>query len=262
MLRLTCEVDLLDIEEQNFGELSNALGENDALAVIDVDESGGYTEEEPVVMQISNDIAYIMMDRMLGGTGELIDDTARAFTAIELAMYNDIFAHIIPLMSDAWKNYFNVRFSFSNIEVNPRLMQRLSIDAVVVIIVMNITINDTTGKVNICLPGNVFEFILEALEANKLSGRRKDSHGARAADDILYNISGSALEIKVDLGESQVMLSDIVNLKKGDIINLRKPHPSPAIVYIEDKPWFTAELGREKNNKAVTINGFITNKQV
>jgi len=259
LLRLTCEVDLIDVEEQNFGEFANALNDNDALAVIDIGSVNGYNEDDPVILQISNAATYVIMDRMLGGSGESLDNESREFTNIELALYNDLLTHLIPPMNDVWKNYFDVKFSFANIEVNPRLMQKINVDEIVVIIVLNITVNDIAGKINICLPGNAYEFILTTLESSKTSGKRKEGQASRASDDILYNISGSALEIKVDLGEAQVKFSDIFNLKEGDIINLNLPKQSDATVYVENNPWFTAKLGAEKQKKAVMINGFASN---
>ena len=149
ILRLSCDVELVDVEEQKYNEFNNALNENDVMAVIDVAMENNRYDSDPVMMQISNHITYLMLDRMLGGTGEPGEEENRSFTDIELTLYSNLVGHIIPLMNDAWQSYFNINFGFSKAEANPRLMQIFSMDDIVVIVVLNITVNNISGKVNI-----------------------------------------------------------------------------------------------------------------
>jgi len=259
ILRLACEVNLIDIEEQKYFEFNNALNENDILSVININMPDAKYEPDPVLMQISNPIVYSMMNRMLGGEGDTDNEDHGEFTDIEIELYSGLIHHIVPLMDNSWQNYYDIKFKFSNVEVNPRLMQTVSTDDTVVIVVLDITINDVTGTINICLPGNALEVILKSFEAGKSTAhRRKESENGKAQTDILYNISGSMLEVRVNLGNSQVMLKDILNMKRGDIINLNKSRNADAVVCVEDKPWFTGELGMQKQNVAVKINGFVT----
>ena len=256
ILRLPCEIELMDIEEQKYYEFSNALTENDILTVIDANIPDVSYDKEPAMLQISNPVICAMIDRLMGGAGDPGDDVNNGFTAIELTTFEKLVLHTIPIMTDVWQSYVNVTFDFSKIEINPRLMQAIGPDDVVLIIVLNINIEDVSGQVSICFPGSTLETMCKIFEENNLAAsKRKDNQSEETSENILTNISGSMLDVKAKLCEVELTLEDIYNMQVGDIINLNKPKQSDTLLYIEDMLWFTGEMGVQNKNLAIRING-------
>ena len=258
ILRLNCEVELVDIEETKYFEFNNALTENDVLTIIDIDVENDVYDREPAMMQLSNPVICAMIDRLMGGSGEPGEDVVNGYSHIELSIFEKLVGHIIPVMNDAWQNYVEVKFDFSRIEINPRLMQSIAPDEVVLIIVLNININGVGGQISICFPSSTLEAMCKVFEQKNLV-KKRESQEEGTKENILTSISGSSLEVRAKMCEVELTLGDIYGMNVGDIINLHKPKESNMVLYVEDTPWFTGELGIQKKNMAVRINGLASN---
>ena len=258
VLRLNCEMEILDIEEQKYNEFNNALNDNDVVTVASfrVDEDNYH--DQPILVQLSTSIVSVMMDRMLGGVGATSDDSFSGYTDIELMVYENIINHIIPLLNDVWRNSFDVNIAFDRIEGNPRLMQDISIDDTVVIVVLSVNIQEASGQMNVCLPGDSLEVLFKSMEDKRriAGGRNKQRETRRSSDSadlIMTSISTGTLELSVRLCDAQVSLGDVFHLRVGDVIHLNKPSNSEALLYVENVPWFSGELGIQRYNKALKI---------
>ncbi|WP_133128873.1 FliM/FliN family flagellar motor switch protein [Legionella nagasakiensis] len=63
--------------------------------------------------------------------------------------------------------------------------------------------------------------------------------------DILHDIT---LEVTVEIGSTKIKLSDLLNLKKGSVIELNQEADEPLTIYANDKP-IAKGLVMEANGK-------------
>lgn len=258
MLRIPCEITLADIEEQKYMEFNNAIGEDEVVSLVDVKIAESEEEADMAMIKFSNTAIYQILDRLMGGNGELDDmEEEMQLTEIEISLFANLNEHIVPLMNEAWQHYSNTSFSFNRIEVNPRVMQVFSGEDTVIILIFNIQVNETLGTISICLPGNAMETLFRMFDEGKNVSKRAENSGESFADDTLTNLSATTLEVSVKLGDVEISLSDMYYLKVGDVINLNKPQQSEVMLYVEDKPWFSADLGMFKKNIAVKLNDYL-----
>ena len=268
LLRIACEIELFEIEEQRYYEFNNALGDESLLAFIDVEVDGsGVMEDDPALLVMSNSAMYTILDRMLGGTGDFIEESDEgeqhgAYTDVEIAVYETILRHIAPVMDDVWKNYLNLKFKYHKIEANPSLVQVMSIDEIIVIITFNIMVRDTQGQISICLPGSILEKLFRQFEAVSTAGtRKKDSQTSDEKVSIVKGIEGSVLEVKAEFEKSSILLEELYSMKVGDVLNLNMPKTSEINVIIGNKPWFKGRLGVYRDNVAVRLSGIYKEQQ-
>lgn len=256
MLRLSCQVEMVDIEEQKYFEFNNALSENDIVAMVDGSVNNGKGDSEALMIQMSNSVIYALIDRMIGGTGEADGlEADGGFTDIEISLFENVMVHLLPIMEESWQSYFDVAFKFDKIETNPRLIQSIQADEIVVIVVLNMEIKGTTGTFNICIPGGIMEDVFKLADQANISGRKREHQDDFSREEILDSLKDSQLELRAFLGEASILLEDVYSLKPGDVINLRKPKDSEVAIYIEDKPWYKGRLGEKKGSVAVKITG-------
>ncbi len=256
MMRLSCQIEMVDIEEQKYFEFNNALSENDIVAMVDGAANNGKGSSESLMIQMSNSVIYALIDRMIGGSGDADGiDTDAGFTDIEISLFENVMVHLLPIMEESWQTYFDVAFKFDKIETNPRLIQSIQSDEIVVIVVLNVEIKNTTGTFNICIPGGLMEDVFKLAEQTNLAGRRKEHQDELSREEILGSLKDSQLELRAFLGEANILLEDVYSLKPGDVINLKKPKDSEVSVYVENKPWYKGRLGEKKGNFAVKITG-------
>lgn len=259
VLRVNCNIELDAVEELRYYEFNNGLNENDALAIFYAESEQKINNDDPVILHMSNQILYAILDRLLGGSDSMEQNyTSDNMTGIELVVYENILNHVSPIMGDVWMNYVELAFNFDKIETNPRLMQALALDEIVVVVVFDIVIKEAQGKLTLCLPSSLLESIFKAFELNLVNNKKQNNH-EKATEEIMDSIRSSPLDVVAKIGEVSMLLNDLYTMKPGDVINLGKPKDSEVYLYIDDEPWFTGKLGTNKQNMAVKINGLCEN---
>lgn len=251
-LRANCEITVESIEEQRYYEFSNALTEGDVLALVKVTVKGK-EQGVPLLLYLSTPTALSMMDRLMGGEGEA-DASLPAdytYTDIELQLYEDIVSDMVSVMGGSWENYIPIEFTYSKTDVNPTLSQIIGLDETVIIVDMKMQFTNITGRMSICLPGevltNIFAEISRENPARKLTAEDK-------SEEIFDKLRDSSLEIVSILGETRLSLSDVYHLNVGDVIDLGCPKDSSVYLDIGGYHWFTGKVGTHKKNMAVKID--------
>ena len=76
------------------------------------------------IMEISPDIAFAIIDKLLGGPGRVINNSkARDFTEIEISLIRQIVNQLTSLMDEPWANVITTDFRLERIETNPQFAQ-------------------------------------------------------------------------------------------------------------------------------------------
>ena len=253
LLHSTCEIEVESVEEQRYYEFSNALSEGDVLAQADVliDEVC-QTEESPVLIHFSNTLMLSMLDRMMGGVGDEDPDIPMSYhlTNLELRLYENIVQDLVSVLGGSWENYIALTFEYRRTETNPTLVQMMGLDETVIIISINLEFSNSSGRMNICLPGTVLNNIFA-----KIDGSNQRGHGGSESDqkDIMNILRDSELEITAELGRTTLKLQDIYYLNVGDVIDLSHSKDESIYLYIGGKPWFSGKMGTQNTNVAVKI---------
>ena len=250
LLHATCEIDVDSVEEQRYYEFSNALTESDvvALAKIDLEKLQG---EDPILIHMDTPVVLSMLDRMMGGEGDPDASLSSDYnlTDLELNMYEGLIADLIPILGSSWENYITVHFSYTRTEVNPTLVQLIGYDETVVIVGLNIKFPNCTGRMSLCLPGEMLTNIFT--EINKSTSRR--STGEDKSEEIFDSLRDSELEIVAELARTRILLSDLYHLNVGDVVDIKRPKDSPVFLNIGGRRWFDGRMGTSNKQVAVKI---------
>ena len=247
-------VEIIEVEEQQYYEFNNALPDSVLMGVLDFSVTEEHSEEELVLLDCAKDIGFCCIDRLLGGVGKPLE-ADREYTEIELGILEHLMKGMVNLMKNVWTDYLEVAPRLLKLETNARILQGISADENVVIVVMNVMVNDTQGKMNICIPAVTLDTMFKL--KNALS-KRKERRGDQLTDaqrraDIMREISESDLEITGILGTIDVMSKDLIDLEVGDIIKLNKLENSMVELAVGETVWFRGEMGSYNKKRAVAI---------
>ena len=250
LLHATCEIEVDSVEEQRYYEFSNALTESDvvALAKIDLEKLQG---EDPILVHMDTPVVLSMLDRMMGGEGEP-DPTLSSdynLTDLELNMYEDLISDLIPILGNSWENYITIHFDYVRTEVNPTLVQLIGYEETVVIVGLNIKFPNCTGRMSLCLPGEMLTNIFT--EISKSTSRRVA--GEDKSEDIFDSLRESELEIVAELARTRILLSDLYHLNVGDVVDIKRPKDTPVFLNIGGRRWFDGKMGVSNKQVAVKI---------
>ena len=127
-LRKAVQVEVVNSESVIYSEFSNALSNPVLLGVVNMEPLEG-----TMVMEISGNLAYAMIDRLLGGEGEPLDKI-RDYSEIELVILERIYTICVNLLREPWQNVVSITPRLERIETNSQFAQIISPSETIAII--------------------------------------------------------------------------------------------------------------------------------
>ena len=251
LLHASCEIALDTVEEQRYYEFSNALTEGAVLAVGHLNMQGKQ-DDTPVLFYITTPVMVSMMDRMLGGSGNIDDDMPDEYiyTDLDLRLYENLMKEFVQMMGEGWSNYIQLDFDFERVETNPTLVQLIGLDETVVLVDLKLTFPNCEGHLSICLPGMMLTNIFTQInQENPAKHMTTDDN----SDNIFDQLRDSSLEVVAELGRTTLRLRDVYNLNVGDVIDLSRKKDSEVFLCIGGRKWFDGMMGVSEKHLAVKI---------
>ncbi len=254
LLRLYCKVTLASIEEQRYFEFNNGLPDYVMMGTVELGIHDEDIESTPTIVQLSNSLTYILIDRLLGGRGEY-KDADRDFTEIEVSIIEKIIGNLAGLLREPWEQYVEVSPKLMNVETNSRVFSAVDYDDTMIIVCLEVAVNETKTLVNVLMPVLNLDAVMQKyVTKSARTTRRFDANREQERrETIMRALNESPLTIKAVLGEVSLDIADILNLQVDDIIPLDKNINSNVVIKIGDNPWFDGKLGVYNQNKAVKI---------
>ena len=208
--------------------------------------------EGRMVMEINPNIAYAMLDRLLGGEGSS-SASVTSLTEIETAVMERIFRKAIERLPEAFKSILDMETEVEMMEVNPQFLQMVSPNDTVAVVSLSTKIGDVSGMINFCLPHVVLEPIIPKLNARHWLSTRKKEKEPRERKVLEKRVHKTMLPLIADLGYSEISVGEFLQLAQGDVIRLHERIDDPLIVKVGQKPKFKAQAGVFKGKTAVQI---------
>ncbi len=246
-LRAPVKISILTVDQYAYSEFTNAISNPAFLSLVDFEPLNGQ-----IIIDISTNIAFTVIDRLLGGDGEKTVDV-RSFTEIELTLLKNLMKRIIGLMAQAWDNVIILTPTLEKIETNSQFAQIISPNETIALITMNLSVGNTEGLLNICIPHLVIEPIMEKLSTKLwFSTTKKES---TEVDKELLNkrIKNTYVRLNAVLSTTQITIRDLINLQEGDVIRLDGKVNDDVTINVGTQLKFYGRPGANKNKVAVQI---------
>jgi len=208
--------------------------------------------EGSMIIEINPNIAYAMLDRVLGGQGTSINKIDQ-LTDIEIKIMTNLFKTAFEHLREAWENVEKISPAMLNFEVNPQFIQMLSPNETVVVISLNTTIGETSGLINICLPHIMLEPIIPKLAVSYWMQTERKQLEPKNRAYLEEHVSQAKLPVVAELGKSEITVEELLNLSVGDSIALTTKIDQPLLLKVGDIPKFLVQPGKVNNKLAVQI---------
>lgn len=208
--------------------------------------------EGRLLIEINPNIAYAMLDRILGGMGTSINKIDQ-LTDIETKIMTNLFEVAFEQLQEAWETVTHINPVLQSFEVNPQFLQMVSPNETVVVISLNTVIGETSGMINICIPHIVLEPIISKLSVSYWMQTEKKQAEPEKLLALKRHLKHTQLPVIAELGQSEITIEEFLNLTEGDCIELNRKIDQPIIIKVEGKPKFLAQPGKLNNKLAVQI---------
>ncbi|MCM1111788.1 MAG: flagellar motor switch protein FliM [Muribaculum sp.] len=250
-LRNNVQVAVTSSETLTFSEFTNALSNPVILGIINFAPLNG-----TIIIDMSTNLAYAMLDRMLGGMGVPLEKS-REFSEIELSIIQKILIMLTQLLREPWKNVLEIAPVLNRVETNPQFAQIIAPNDMIAIVTMNLKIGDVEGLVNICLPFFTLEDVMDRLNTKFWFASMQEKHDENYEAYIEAMIRKVDVPVKAVLGRSKISVGDFMNLQVGDCIRLDSKVDNDMNIYVGNIRKFTALPGSNKDSYAVRITSVI-----
>ncbi len=250
-LRKSVTVDVVNSEVVIYSEFSNALSNPVLLGVVNMNPLEGN-----VIMEMASNLGFAIVDRLLGGAGNSLDKE-RDFSEIELSILERIFSICVNFLQEPWKSVVQISPVLERIETNSQFAQIISPNETIAIITLNIKIGDVEGLMNLCLPFDTLEPVVDKLNTKYWFSTMKEKDDNTYEDIIESTISRAKIPIKALLGRSKISVGDFSGLQVGDIIRLDRHVDEEFEVYVGNIKKFMALPGYSDDRYAVRVTEII-----
>ncbi|MBQ1897294.1 MAG: flagellar motor switch protein FliM [Lachnospiraceae bacterium] len=255
LLRKNAQVTVASSETVTFSEFTNALSNPSILGIVAFEPLGG-----SIIIDLATNIAFAMIDRMLGGEGEPIN-FSRDFSDIELSIIQKIMIMFTQLLRDPWRNVLDISPVLSRLETNPQFAQIIAPGEMIAVVTLNIRIGEVEGFMNLCLPFMTLEDVMDRLNTKYWFSTMQENKDEDAKENIEAMLKRVDIPVKAVLGTSQITVNDFMNLQVGDCIRLDARVDSDMNIYVGNIKKFTALPGASDDCYAVRVTSVIREEE-
>lgn len=251
-LRTYVQIDVASVDQIPFEEFIRSIPNMTLINIFEVSPLEGN-----ILMEVNPNIAYSMLDRLMGGIGESPSKVDN-LTEIETKIMMNLFEKSFDNLREAWAGITDIDPYLAEMEVNPQFLQMISPNETVVVISFNIIIGESSGMINICIPHVVLEPIVPNLSVRYWMQSNKKEPTPEQSLALRQRVKKAELPIIAELGNGQMTIDEFLHLEVGDVLSLDRKIDEPLIVKVGNLPKFTAQPGHLKSWSAVQIIDVLT----
>ena len=247
LMRSIVEIQLHSVDQMTYGEFLMSLPSPTSFNVFSFKPLDGKG-----VIELNPSIVFPMIDRLLGGPG-MPFDANREFTDIELNLLDQILRVITQNMKEVWSPIMEVYPIVEAKESSPNVVQIVAQNEIVIMVVMEIIIGQTSGMMNICYPVISIESLLPKLASRDLMLSETSSSRKSRNKELRALLRGARIELEAVLGYAKLNMKEILELEVGDIIKLNRPADDTVVVKVDGREKFIADFGVRRYRRCIKI---------
>lgn len=247
-LRSNFHVSLMSIEQVSYGEFIRSLLDPSISILFNMDPLEG-----TAIFEISPEIMFALLERLLGGRGQKTTYLFRSLTEIERTLIENLCQEMLDLSYSAWNNIINFNPKIEHIETNPQFVQVVSPTETVLLVSLEIKIDFVSGVLQFVFPYIVLEPILDKFSTKYWFAKTSKVHDSDYRNNIKKQISTVHIPVSVILGDATVTVREFMELQNGDVVLLNRRKDQYLDVWVGGSKKYLACPGLHKHQLAVKI---------
>lgn len=245
-LRSIIEIQLQAVDQMTYGEFLMSLPSPTSFNVFSIRPLDG-----SAILEINPSIVFPMIDRLLGGKGESYD-TERELSDIEVTLLDNVLKVVMSKLKESWGPIVDMIPLIESKESSPNVIQIVAQNEIVVMVVLEITIGETHGMINLAYPVIYLESILSRLASKDIMIGERNAKKSRGVE-LKELLKRADIVNEAILGNTNLTIKKILELQKGDVIRLNTPESNEATITVDKKELFKAEMGIHNYHKSLKI---------
>ncbi len=254
-LRSTVKVSLNSIDELSFEIFKSTCPELMFLNTVKLAPLQGFG---CVAMDMG--LCLSIVEKSFGGAGKSQPEV-RKLTDTEVKILGDVVTIIVDRLGGSWKPHVEMEWTVSDSTMEPRYLNIASDTEVVLLLSFTFNLEYSFGELKICFPVSSLDETLDNFfNVDKTGG--SEGENKECADALRRLVGGANVTVAGVLDETNITVSDVLNLKNGDVLKLDSKIINHVKVSVEGKPKFSGKLGLFSRKKAIQITSLIEDEFV
>jgi len=244
-LRTTTELRLLDVDQMSCGEFVSSLSEFTAAYAL-----GMARLEAFPTLAFSPEVAFTMVDRILGGVGATVTPN-RPLTEIEQNVMDSVVKLLVDELSAAWRS-IGVVFSIHARDTRPGMLPMARPNEIVVVMSFTLRVAEARGTLGLAIPASVFDAVGEAFVKAPPEAPRP-----RTGEQTVWleaNLGRVPLAVTAQL-ETTLAARDLMDLAAGVVLSLGHQANQPVTVNVGGVPAFAGQVVIHNSGLAIRVDG-------
>jgi len=247
-LRKIASLTLASTDFLKFGEFINTLPMPTCMTVLRFATLRG-----SALFVIESKLAYALVDSFFGGADRPYTKIeGKDFTQIELSIVKKVVDLAIDDLEAAWASVEKIGCSFVRTEVNPQFVGIVPPTDVVIASTFDVELENANGTITIVIPYSTIEPIKQKLSSGFQV--ESDQTDKKLWTTIIKDqLLETDLNLKVDLGQTEIKLRDLMTMKVGDVIPLDQDSTGEFNVQVEGVNKFKGYYGIHHGTVAIQV---------
>lgn len=247
LLRRSSDITAGNIKIQPYHEFARNLPVPTNLNLLHLNPLRG-----TALMAFSSGLVFMAVDNLFGGDGRFPTKAdGREFTPTEQRVIHRMLTMAREAYEFAWGSIYKIKTEYIRSEIQVKFTNITSSpNDVVVTTPFSVEIGSHRGEFNICIPFSTIEPLRELLSNPPMDNSRHEDSEWRSM--LASQMRETELELVAQFADINTRLSNVMKMKKGDIIPLDKQEFIEANV--GSVPVFTAKYGSVNNQYALKVD--------
>jgi len=246
-LRTYVQISVTSADQIPYEEFIRSIPKMTILNVFEVPPLEGH-----ILMEVNPNIAYAMLDRIMGGRGTSLNKVEN-LTEIETKLMSSLFEKAFSSLRDAWESIVEIDPILTEFEINPQFLQMVSPNDTVVVISLNTQVAESSGMINICIPHVVLEPIIPKLSVHYWMQTQKKERVQHEVEALEKRVKKADVPVIAELGTTTISIQEFLQLDVGDVVQLDQLIREPLTIKIGNVPKFIGQPGKVNKKLAVQI---------
>lgn len=254
-LRTVVQINMLGVEQGVYDEYVRQVPNPAVLYPISMDPLPGRA-----ALELHTNVVFIIVDRLLGGLGKGLNK-GRELTDVEQTLLETVVWEVLSALKESWANVATLQPRLGEIAFTPQFMQIAISSETVLTISFEIRILDSAGTMRICIPETVLGPVMEQLTAQTFYAGARRTLTPSQTTGLRKNLDRVTVQVVGQLGETELSINEVVNLRPGDVIPLRRRSKDELEVLVAGVPKFWARPGLIGRRTALKITGLVPQEE-
>jgi flagellar motor switch protein FliM len=243
-LRAVTEVSIVSVDQFAYSEFLAACPDPTAFYSF-----GMAPLEGMAALEINPSVAFTMIDRMLGGTGQT-PPPSRALTEIEQNVLDSVVKLLLEHLTETWRPISELQFKIHDRETRPQMLRVTGPNEIVIPLVFEVRVGETQGLVSLCFPAASIEAMADKFAQGWQRARRLPT--AVEQERLITNLGRVELDVSTQL-DVRLTTRDLLAMKPGDVVSLGHSASSPVSIHVGQIRRFLGRLTTTPDGAGVRV---------